>query len=119
MLADGAVRHVGDPVAFIVADTVLAARDAGEAIMVDYDVLDSTTDLRTANDPGMPQVWPQAPNNQVFDWEIGDRAATEAEFARAAHITKLTVINNRIVVNSMEARAAIAEYDGDRRRQLS
>ncbi len=114
VLADGVVRHVGDPVAFIVADTVLAARDAAEAILVDYDVLDSTTELRTANDPGMPQVWPQAPNNQVFDWEIGDRAATEAEFARATHVTKLTVINNRIVVNSMEARAAIAEYDGDR-----
>ena len=56
----------------------------------------------------------RAPNNQVFDWEIGDHAATEAEFSRAAHVTKLTVINNRIVVNSMEARAAIAEYDGER-----
>ena len=66
--------------------------------------------LRTANDPGQPQVWAQAPNNQVFDWEIGDKAATDAEFAKAAHVTRLTVINNRIVVNSMEARAAIAEY---------
>ena len=114
VLADGAVRHVGDPIAFVVAETVLQARDAAEAIGVDYDVLPSATDLATANDSGTPQVWPQAPNNQVFDWEIGDKAATDAEFAKAARVTRMTVVNNRIVVNSMEARAAVAEFDGDR-----
>ncbi len=110
-LAAGTVRHVGDPVAFIVAETVQQARDAAEAVMVDYDILPAATDLATASKPGQPQVWDSAPNNICFDWEAGDRAATEALFASAAHVTKLTVVNNRIVVNSMEGRAALAEYD--------
>jgi len=110
-LADGAVHHVGDPVAFIVADDPRAARDGAEAVMVDYDILPSVTDLAVAMDPGTPLVWPEAKSNVCFDWEIGDKAATDAEFARAAHVTKLTVVNNRIVVSSMEARAALAEYD--------
>ncbi len=110
-LAEGAVHHVGDPVAFVVADTVKQARDAAEAIMVDYDILPSTTDLAGAIEPGVPQVWPQAKNNIAFDWEIGDKAATDAAFAKAAHVTKLTVVNNRIIVSSMEARVAIADYD--------
>ena len=114
VLADGVVRHVGDPVAFIVADTAKQARDAAEAIEVEYDILPSTTDLATATDLGMARVWPDVANNQVFDWEIGDKAATEAQFAKAAHVTKLRVVNNRIIVSSMEARAAIADYDGDR-----
>jgi carbon-monoxide dehydrogenase large subunit len=111
VLADGAVHHVGDPVAFIVADSLKQARDAAELIQIDYDVLPSATDLATAMDQGVPAVWPDAKNNVVFDWEIGDKAATDAAFARAAHVTKLTVVNNRIVVASMEARAAIADYD--------
>ena len=110
-LADGAVHHVGDQVAFIVADNPRAARDGAEAVLVDYDILPSITDLASAMDDGVAQVWPEAKNNLCFDWEIGDRAATEAEFARAAHVTKLTVVNNRIIVSSMEARAASAEYD--------
>jgi carbon-monoxide dehydrogenase large subunit len=111
VLAEGAVHHVGDPVAFIVADTAKQARDAAELVQVDYDLLPSTTDLATAIDPGVPAVWADVKNNTVFDWEIGDKAATEAAFASAAHVTKLTVVNNRIVVASMEARAAIADYD--------
>ncbi len=111
VLADGAVRHVGDPVAFIVADNGKQARDAAEAVTVDYDLLASATDLATALDAGVPAVWPDVKNNQVFDWDIGDKAATEAAFAAAAHITKLTVVNNRIVVASMESRAAIGDYD--------
>ena len=111
VLADGAVRHVGDPVAFIVADTAKQARDAAELIEVDYDILPSATDLATAMDAGSSAVWPEAGNNLAFDWDIGDNAATEAEFAKAAHVTRLTVVNNRIVVTSMEARAAIADYD--------
>ncbi len=114
VLADGAVRHVGDPVAFVVAATAKQARDAAEAIGVEYDILPSATDLATAIDPGVAQVWPDIAKNTVFDWEIGDKAATEAEFAKAAHVTKLRVVNNRIIVSSMEARAAIADYDGDR-----
>jgi carbon-monoxide dehydrogenase large subunit len=110
-LAVDRVRHVGDPVAFIVADTVLAARDAAEAIFVDYEVLPSVTELSRAMEPGQPQVWDAAPNNTCFDWAIGDKELTDSLFASAAHVTKLTVVNNRVVVNSMEARAASAEYD--------
>ena len=110
VLADGHVRHVGDPVAFIVAETVKAGRDAAEMVMVDYENLPSVTDLGATLDAGAPQVWQDIAGNQVFDWSIGDKEATDAAFARAAHVTRLTVVNNRIVVNSMEARAALAEY---------
>jgi carbon-monoxide dehydrogenase large subunit len=111
VLAETTVRHVGDPVAFIVADTPRAARDGAEAVAVEYEILPSITDLAAATAPEAPQVWPEARNNVAFDWETGQKAETEALFASAAHVTKLTVINNRVVVNSMEARAALAEYD--------
>jgi carbon-monoxide dehydrogenase large subunit len=113
-LATDAVRHVGDPVAFVVADTPQQARDAAEAIMVDYDVLPASTDLATAHEAGAAPVWPAAPSNIAFDWEAGDKAKTDAAFAKAAHVTRLTVVNNRVVVASMEARAAVAAWDGDR-----
>ena len=93
------------------AATQKQARDAAEAVAVDYDIRPSATDLATAMDPGQPQVWPQAPRNICFDWEIGDKAAVEALFAKAHHVTRLTVVNNRIIVNSMEARGALASYD--------
>ncbi|WP_428490507.1 xanthine dehydrogenase family protein molybdopterin-binding subunit [Rhodopila sp.] len=111
VLADGAVRHVGDPVAFVVAATAKQARDAAEAIEVDYDTLPAHTDPATAMDKGATRVWPDVEHNLAFDWEIGDKQATEAEFAKAAHVTKIEIINNRIVVNSIEARAAVAEFD--------
>ena len=110
-LADGAVRHVGDPVAFIVADTPKAARDAAELISVDYTVEPAVTDVVAATGPGVPLVWPDVTNNVAFDWGIGDQAATDALFATAAHVTRLTVVNNRVIVASMEGRAAIADYD--------
>jgi carbon-monoxide dehydrogenase large subunit len=113
-LAGEVVRHVGDPVAFVVAETVQAAKDAAEAIVVDYDVKASATDLATAAEPGQPQVWATAPNNTAFDWEAGDKAKTDALFASAAHVSRLSVINNRIVVASMEGRACLAEWDGAR-----
>jgi carbon-monoxide dehydrogenase large subunit len=116
VLAEGAVRHVGDPVAFVVADTAKQARDAAELIQVDYTILPSATDLATAMEPAAAAVWPDVKNNTVFDWEIGDKAATDAAFAAAAHVTKLTVVNNRIVVASMEARAAVADFDQATRR---
>ncbi len=111
ILADGVVRHVGDPVAFVVAETQKAARDGAEAIQVDYDVLPSVTDLGVVMDAEQPQVWPQAPHNICFDWETGDKERTEELFLNAAHVTRLKVVNNRIVVNSMEARAALADFD--------
>ena len=111
VLASETVRFVGDAVAFVVAETHQQARDAAEAVVVDYDVLASVTDLATAMDEGAPQVWPDAPHNVCFDWGAGDEAKTEALFKQAAHVTRLTVVNNRVVVASMEARAAVAEYD--------
>ncbi len=111
VLAIGMVRHVGDPVAFVVADTIQAGRDAMEAIAVEYDVLASSTDLATTMEAGAAQVWPEAAGNLSFDWSIGDQAATDAAFAKATHVTRLTVVNNRIVVSSIEARAALADYD--------
>jgi carbon-monoxide dehydrogenase large subunit len=110
-LAHDAVRHVGDPVAFVVADTIEAARDAAELVNVDYDLLPSITDLSVATEPAAPLVWPDVKANTAFDWHIGDKAATDAQFAKATHVTRLTVVNNRIVVSSMEARACIADFD--------
>jgi carbon-monoxide dehydrogenase large subunit len=110
-LAVGRVRHVGDPVAFVVGETPQAARDGAEALTVTYDELPAVTDLARAHDPEAPLVWDQAKRNLCFDWETGDRAETERLFKEAAHVTRLTVVNNRIVVASIEARAAVAEYD--------
>ena len=114
VLADGMVRHVGDPVAFIVGETQKSARDGAEALTPDYEVLPSATDLGSAMDPGEPTVWPNASSNVCFDWEVGDKARADALFAAAAHVTRLTVVNNRVVVNSMEARAALASYEDGR-----
>jgi carbon-monoxide dehydrogenase large subunit len=115
-LAGDAVRHVGAAVAFVVADTLQAARDGAEAVAVEYDILPSVTDLATAMEADAPLVWEAAPRNVCFDWETGQREKTEALFAQAAHVTRLTVVNNRVVVASMEARAALAEYDAATRR---
>ncbi|MGI4953824.1 MAG: xanthine dehydrogenase family protein molybdopterin-binding subunit [Janthinobacterium lividum] len=110
-LASGAVHHVGDPVAVVIAETSQAGRDAAEAVTIDYDTLPSVTDLAVAMEDGQPQVWDNVPNNICFDWEVGDKARTDALFAEAAHVTKLEVVNNRVIVNSMEARAAAAQFD--------
>ena len=114
VLATGQVRFVGDAVAFVVADTEPHARDAAEVIAVDYDVLPSCTDLGAALDEGSPRVWPDAPNNTCFDWDIGDKAQVDGLFAGAAHVSRLTVVNNRVVVASMEARACLATFENDR-----
>lgn len=113
-LAEGFVRHVGDPVAFIVAETIKQARDAAEAVEIDYDTLPAATDLATATDPGQPQIWASAPNNTCFDWHVGDAAKVDALIKGAAHVARLRVVNNRVVVASMEARASLAEYDAAR-----
>ncbi len=105
------VKHVGDAVAIVVAETAALARDAAELVAVDYTPLPAVADTAGALAPGAALVWEQAPGNQVFDWEMGDKAATDAAFARAHHVTRLELVNNRIVVNSMEARGAIGDYD--------
>lgn len=111
VLADGFVRHVGDPVAFIAAETAHAAKDAAEVIAIDYDPLPSVTSPEAALESDASLVWPDVPGNRVFDWSIGSRAKTDALFAQAHHVTTLRIVNNRIVVASMEPRVALAEYD--------
>jgi carbon-monoxide dehydrogenase large subunit len=110
------VRHVGDTVAMVLAETPSQARDAAELIEVDYEPLPAAVDLMGALAGDAVQVWPEAPGNVGIDWELGDRTAVEAAFAKAAHVTKLTLINNRLVVNSMEARGVIAAYDAGTQR---
>jgi aerobic carbon-monoxide dehydrogenase large subunit len=116
MLAKGRVRHVGDPVALVVAETLEQARDAAELIEVDYEARPHTVDTFASAQPGAPLVHDHIKDNIVFDWEMGDRAGTDAAFARADKVVKLQIVNQRLVVNSMEPRGAIAEYDakGDR-----
>jgi carbon-monoxide dehydrogenase large subunit len=110
-LAHGKALYVGDPVAVVIAETYAQARDAGEKLVVNYGVLAAVCDTATAANPGQPQVHELAPNNTVYNWHIGDKAQTEAAFARAAHITKLDLINNRTMASAMEPRAALGEYD--------
>ena len=110
MLAKGKVRYVGEPVALIVAETYAQARDAAELVMFDADDLPAKMDLAT----GGEAVHDEAPDNRAFDWGMGDEAATEAAFAKAAKTVALEVGDNRIIVNSMEPRGCFAEWDGTR-----
>ncbi|HYF07958.1 MAG TPA: xanthine dehydrogenase family protein molybdopterin-binding subunit [Acetobacteraceae bacterium] len=113
-LAEGRVRHVGDAVAFVVAESALQARDAAEAILVDYDPLPAVTDGAAALASGAPLLWDMAPGNLAFRFEKGDRAATEAAFARAATVVDLDWVNNRVTAAPLEPRGAIAQYDAAR-----
>ena len=113
VLANGRVRHVGDPVAFVVAETLSQARDAAEAIAVDYAALPAVVETREAARDGAPQVWSQAANNLCFDWESGDKAAVDAAFRSAAHVSSLELVNNRVIACPMEPRAALAQFDSD------
>src|ERR1700684_1328503 len=110
-MAPDTVRFVGQAVAVVIAETRNQARDAAEAVIVDYEELPAVVDMRDAAASGAPQLHPEAPNNVIYDWTIGDEAATEAAFKAAAHVTALDITNNRLVPNPMEPRAAIAEYD--------
>ncbi|PPD14768.1 MAG: carbon monoxide dehydrogenase [Methylobacterium sp.] len=110
-LAQGKVRYVGDHVAVVIAESVAQAKDAAEAIMVDYETLAPVIDLATATKKGQPAIHDVAPDNQVFDWHLGDKAAVDAAFKKAKHVTKLDLANNRLVPNAMEPRAAIGDYD--------
>ncbi len=110
-LARGRVRHVGEPVACVVAETAAEARDAAEAIAVSYDPLPAAVDGRAALVPGAPRVWDQAPGNQAFRFERGDRAAVEAAFNHAAHVVSLDLVNQRLHAAPIEPRAAIGRHD--------
>jgi carbon-monoxide dehydrogenase large subunit len=108
------VRHVGDAVAFVVADTLDHARDAIEAIEVNWTPLPAVVGLANAVKKGAPQVWPEKPGNVLFDVSIGDKKATEAVFAKAHAVAEVRIVNPRVVTNFMETRAAVCEYDAKR-----
>src|ERR1700753_400911 len=105
------VRYVGDPVAFVVAETVAQARDAAEAVVLDIEELPAVTDAAEATKPGAPQLYDHIPNNVALDYHYGDTAKIDAAFAGAAHVTKLDIVNTRVAVASMEPRVAIGSYD--------
>jgi carbon-monoxide dehydrogenase large subunit len=108
-IAHGKVCYVGDPVAVVIAETLAQARDAAEKVNVDYGVLPSVADLATAQKAA--QIHEVAPHNTIYQWHIGDPKGADAAFKSAKHVTKLHIVNNRLVPNPMEPRVAIAEYD--------
>ncbi len=111
VLAYERVRFVGEPVALVVAETKAAAADAADLVQVDYEPLPAVTDARAAVRPGAPVLWPERPDNQSLSAEVGDKAATEAAFASAAHVVKLDTWVNRVTGSPMEPRACIGFYD--------
>jgi aerobic carbon-monoxide dehydrogenase large subunit len=110
-LATGKVRYVGDEVAVVIADSYAQAKDAAEKVVVDYGVLPAVVDPKEAAKPGAPQIHDIAPNNTVFNWNLGNKAASDAAFASAAHTTKIDIVNNRVMPAAIEPRAAVGEYD--------
>ncbi len=110
-LATGKVAYVGDPIACVIAKTAAEAQDAAEAVIVDIDPLPVIVEMRDAVKPGAPQILDDVPGNVALDYHFGDSAAVEAAFSAAAHVTKLRLLDSRIVVNAMEPRACLAEYD--------
>lgn len=111
VLPTGIVRHVGEAVAFIVADTLDQARDAAEAIEIDWEALPSVTGISAALDPEAPQVWPDRAGNVAFEAAQGDKEKTDKAFAKAHSTVSATIVNNRLASNFMETRACVAEYD--------
>jgi len=105
------VRFVGDPVAFVVAETLAQARDAAEAVVVDIAPLPAVTDAAEAAKPGAPQLYDHIPNNVALDYHYGDTARLDAAFASAAHVTRLDIVNTRVAVVAMEPRVALASFE--------
>jgi carbon-monoxide dehydrogenase large subunit len=111
VLADGIARHVGDAVAFVVAETEEEARAAAEVVEIDWEPLDAAVGIEGAEADGAPLVWPDRPGNLAFDTELGNAEATENAFANAHRTISLTLVNNRLVTNYLETRGCVAEYD--------
>jgi carbon-monoxide dehydrogenase large subunit len=111
VLAVDRVRHVGDPVAVVIAESLGQARDAAESVAVDYAVEPAVVDAAEALKPGAAQVWGEAPGNICYDWHLGDAAAVDTALKQASRVIKLDLTNNRLVPNAMEPRAAIGEFD--------
>ena len=110
-LATSHARYVGDAVAVVIADTQERARDAAEAVDVDWEVLPAAATIEAALADGAAQIHPEAPGNLIYDWEIGEEAPTDAAIAAAARVVDIELTNNRLVPNPMEPRAALASYD--------
>jgi len=110
-LAHSKACHVGDPVAVVIADSLSEAKDAAEQVRVEYEVLPAVADPAKAKEAGAPQIHEVAPRNAIYEWHLGDKQATDAAFASAKHVAKLDLVNNRLIPNAIEPRAAIAEYD--------
>ena len=110
-IASGKACYVGDPVAVVIAETLAQAQDAVEKVSVDYEVLPAVTDPAQAQSDGAPQIHEVAPRNAIYHWHLGDSKAVDAAFNAAKHVTKLDIINNRLIPNAIEPRAAIGEYD--------
>src|SRR5436309_8927447 len=110
-LTSDAARHVGDPVAVVIADSQSAAIDAAEMVNVDWEPLPAVTNTEKAAQPGAAQLHDGAPSNVAFKWEIGDRGATDAAFRSAAVTVKKRIVNQRLVANAMEPRACVARFD--------
>ena len=111
VLAEGKVRHVGDPIAVVIADTRQNAKDAAELLAIEMEDLPAVATVSDAVKPGAPLVHDAAPGNICYDWHIGDKDAVDAAFARAAHRVRLDLTNNRLIPNAMEPRAAIGDFD--------
>ena len=111
VLAHGKVRYAGDAVAVVIAETAGQAQDASELVGVDYEVLPAITNSAAAIKKGAPGVHDDVPGNIPFDWELGDKARTDAAVKAAAHVTKLEFTNQRMIPNAIEPRCAIGEYD--------
>ena len=105
------VRHVGDNVAVVLAETLEQAKDAAELIEIEWQTLPSLSSTADAVKPTAPQVWEQAPGNLCYDWHIGDKDAVDAAFAKAHKVAKIDLVNNRLIPNAMEPRAALGDYD--------
>ena len=111
VLAEGKVRHVGDPVAVVLAESRTQARDAAESIFVDYDVLDAVVDMQAAVADGSRSVHDDVGTNVCYDWGLGDKDAVEEAFSNAHHVSRLDLVNNRLIPNAIEPRCAIGDYD--------
>ncbi len=110
VLSDDKVRAVGDRVAFVVAETQQQARDAAELVEVEYEPLPAVITIEEAVKPGAPAVWDEARDNIAVSLMMGDKEATDAAFAKAKHVVSLKLVNNRVIANSIEPRAAIGQY---------
>jgi carbon-monoxide dehydrogenase large subunit len=111
-LVSDRARHVGDNVAFVVAETRDQARDAAELVVVDYEPRAAVVSADAARQKGAPQVWDDVPNNICFEWETGDRKAVDAAFSNADHVSELRIFNNRLAANAMEPRTYLGQFDG-------